>query len=116
MSGVNLLFEPGVFLRLLQGLWTTVWIAALSVGLSIPVGLLVGWLMTLKNRVVRVIMRIYLDFIRIMPQLALLFIAFYGLSRAWNINLNAEAACILVFVLWGGAELGDLVRGAIESI
>ena len=92
------------------------WIAGVSVGLSVLVGLVVGWLMTMKNPVIRVLTRIYLDFIRIMPQLALLFIAFYGFARAWNWNLDATGACVFVFVLWGGAELGDLVRGALESI
>ena len=116
MSGAEILLEPGVFPRLLQGLWVTVWIAGVSVGLSIPVGLVVGWLMTMKNPVIRVLTRIYVDFIRIMPQLALLFIAFYGFARAWNWNLDATGACVFVFVLWGGAELGDLVRGALESI
>ncbi|HAH53426.1 amino acid ABC transporter permease [Bifidobacterium sp. UBA6881] len=116
MSGVEILLQPGVFPRLLQGLWVTVWIAVVSVALSVPVGLVVGWLMTMKNPVIRVLTRIYLDFIRIMPQLALLFIAFYGFARAWNWNLDATGSCVLVFVLWGGAELGDLVRGALESI
>ena len=73
MQGANILLEPGVFPRLLQGLWVTIWIAAVSVGLSIPLGLLCGWLMTLRNPVIRFVMRVYLDFIRIMPQLALLF-------------------------------------------
>ena len=116
MHGVEILFQPGVFPRLFMGLWVTVWIAGISVILSIPVGLLVGWLMTVRNGLVRAVMRIYLDFIRIMPQLALLFIAFYGFARAFDWNLDATGACVLVFVLWGGAELGDLVRGALESI
>lgn len=116
MSGASILLEPGVITRLLQGLWVTLWIALVSVGLSIPLGLLVGWLMTLNNRIVKVLMRIYLDFIRIMPQLALLFIAYYGFARMWNWNLDATGACVFVFVLWGGAELGDLVRGALQSI
>ncbi len=90
-----------MFPRLLQGLWVTVWIAGVSVGLSIPVGLVVGWLMTMKNPVIRVLTRIYLDFIRIMPQLALLFIAFYGLPVRANWNLDATGACVFVFVLWG---------------
>ena len=100
MSGAEILLQPGVFPRLLQGLWVTVWIAGVSVGASIPVGLLVGWLMTLKNPVIRAAMRIYLDFIRIMPQLALQFLAYYGLARWFDWNL----------------ELGDLVRGALQSI
>ena len=116
MNGAEILLQPGVFPRLLQGLWVTVWIAGVSVALSVPVGLIVGWLMTMNNPVIRLLTRIYLDFIRIMPQLALLFIAFYGFARAWNWNLDATGACVFVFVLWGGAELGDLVRGALESI
>ena len=116
MSGAEILLQPGVFPRLLQGLWVTVWIAGVSVGASIPVGLLVGWLMTLKNPVIRAAMRIYLDFIRIMPQLALLFLAYYGFARWFDWNLDATGACVLVFILWGGAELGDLVRGALQSI
>ena len=116
MSGAEILLQPGVFPRLLQGLWVTVWIAGVSVGASIPVGLLMGWLMTLKNPVIRAAMRIYLDFIRIMPQLALLFLAYYGFARWFDWNLDATGACVLVFILWGGAELGDLVRGALQSI
>ena len=87
MSGAEILLEPGVIPRLLQGLWVTVWIAGVSVALSVPVGLIVGWLMTMKNPVVRVLTRIYLDFIRIMPQLALLFIAFYPVSRRHGIGI-----------------------------
>ena len=116
MQGAEILLQPGVMPRLLQGLWVTVWIAAVSVIASVPVGLLVGWLMTLKSRVVRVLMRIYLDFIRIMPQLALLFLAYYGFARWFDWSLDATGACVLVFILWGGAELGDLVRGALQSI
>lgn len=116
MHGAEILLQAGVFPRLLQGLWVTVWIAGVSVILSLPVGLIVGWLMMLRNPFIKLMMRIYLDFVRIMPQLALLFIAFYGFSRAFDWNMDATGACVLVFVLWGGAELGDLVRGALESI
>ena len=97
MSGAEILLEPGVIPRLLQGLWVTVWIAGVSVALSVPVGLIVGWLMTMKNPVVRVLTRIYLDFIRIMPQLALLFIAFYGLAHACSSSFCGAA---LNWAIW----------------
>ena len=102
MQGAEILLQPGVMPRLLQGLWVTVWIAAVSVIASVPVGLLVGWLMTLKSRVVRVLMRIYLDFIRIMPQLALLFLAYYGFARWFDWNLDATGACVLAqnWAIW----------------
>ena len=51
-----------------------------------------------------------------MPQLVLLFLAYFGLTRAFGISISGEAASVLVFTLWGTAEMGDLVRGALESI
>lgn len=104
------------FQRLLAGLWTTVWIALVSVAFSIILGFLFGMLMTCKNKVVRALCKIYLEVMRIMPQLVLLFVAYYGLTRMFGISLSGEAASILVFTLWGTAEMGDLVRGALESV
>ena len=102
--------------RLFGGLWVTVWIALVSVAFSMILGFLFGILMTRKNKIVRAICKIYLEFMRIMPQMVLLFIAYYGLTRTFNISLSGEAASILVFTLWGTAEMGDLVRGSLESV
>ena len=75
------------FQRLLGGLWVTVWIALVSVAFSIILGMLLGMLMTVKNKAVKIICKIYLEFMRIMPQMVLLFIAYYGLTRMFNISL-----------------------------
>jgi polar amino acid transport system permease protein len=58
----------------------------------------------------------YLTFVRIMPQLVLLYIVFFGSSKWFGLNFSGEAASIIVFTLWGAAELADLVRAALESI
>ena len=34
----------------------------------------------------------------------------------YGIHISAETSAIIVFTIWGTAETGDLVRGAIESI
>ncbi len=104
------------FLRLLGGLWVTVWIALVSVAFSIILGFGLGMLMTRKNKFLKAICKIYLEIMRIMPQMVLLFVAYYGLTRMFNISLSGEAASILVFTLWGTAEMGDLVRGSLESV
>lgn len=116
MQGIDILFQPSVMPRLFESLLVTLWIAGVSVLASLPAGIIVGWLMTVDNKFVRLIMRIYLDIIRIMPQLALLYIVYYGFARAWNVNFDATFATIIVFIAWGAAELGDLVRGALQSI
>ena len=115
-SGINVLFMGENFLRLLEGLWVTLRISLIAVALSIPLGILFGMFMTLKHPVSKAISRVYLEIIRIMPQLVLLFIAYFGVTRAFGLNLSAELSAIIVFILWGTAEMGDLVRGALISI
>lgn len=115
-SGINVLFMGKNFLRLLEGLWVTLRISLISVVLSIPLGILFGMFMTLKNPLTRVLSRVYLEFVRIMPQLVLLFIAYFGVTRAFGWNLSSDLSAVIVFTLWGTAEMGDLVRGALTSI
>ena len=102
--------------RLLGGLWVALRVSLIAVAISIPLGLLLGVLMTRKNIVLRAVLRLYLEFIRIMPQMVLLFLVFFGTTRALGWDLSGELSAIIVFSLWGTAEMGDLVRGALISI
>ena len=114
--GLEVLFKGKNLARLLGGLGVALKISATSVLISLPLGILLGVLMTFRNPIIKAILRLYLEFIRIMPQLVLLFIAYFGITRAFDINLSGFAASIIVFILWGTAEMGDLVRGALISI
>jgi polar amino acid transport system permease protein len=114
--GLEVLFKGKNMVRLLGGLWVALRISLISVVISIPLGILLGALMTWKNPIVKAILRIYLEIIRIMPQMVLLFIVFFGTTRAFGWDLSGETASIIVFVLWGTAEMSDLVRGALISI
>ena len=114
--GIDVLFKGKNMARLLGGLWVALRISLISVALSIPLGILVGSLMTLKNPVIKAVTRVYLEIVRIMPQMVLLFIVFFGTTRMFGWNLPAEAASIIVFTFWGTAEMADLVRGALNSI
>ena len=114
--GLDVLFKGKNMARLLGGLWVALRISLLSVAISIPLGILLGVLMSGKNPVVKAILRVYLEIIRIMPQMVLLFLVFFGTTRAWGWDLSGEMASVIVFVLWGTAEMSDLVRGALISI
>ncbi|VNZ49288.1 putative glutamine transport system permease protein [Streptococcus pneumoniae] len=115
-SGIQVLFQGNNLLRILQGLGVTIGISILSVLLSMMFGTVMGITMTSHSRIIRFLTRLYLEFIRIMPQLVLLFIVYFGLARNFNINISGETSAIIVFTLWGTAEMGDLVRGAITSL
>lgn len=114
--GLNVLLQGKNMIRLLGGLWVALKISLISVAISIPLGILLGALMTWKNPITKTILRIYLEFIRIMPQMVLLFIIYFGTTRAFGWDLSGELASTIVFVLWGTAEMSDLVRGALISI
>lgn len=115
-SGINVLWEGRNTLRILEGLAVTLGVSAVSVVLSLVLGVGVGLAMRSRLAPLRWLMRAYLEFVRIMPQIVLLFLAYFGLTRLTGLNLDGITASVLVFTLWGAAEMGDLVRGALISI
>lgn len=114
--GIEVLFRGTNLLRLLGGLWVAVRISLISTAISISFGLMVGMLMVSKNKFLKLIFRLHLEIVRIMPQMVLLFIAYFGTTRVFGWNLPAEVSAVIVFSFWGIAEIGDLVRGALISI
>ncbi len=114
--GLDVLFKGKNFARLMGGFGVALKISLLAVAVSIPSGILLGVLMTWENKAVRFLLRVYLEFIRIMPQLVLLFIVFFGSTKVMKLHVSGEMASIIVFSLWGTAEMADLVRGALASI
>ena len=114
--GLEVLLKGKNMIRILGGLWVALRISLLAVLISIPLGIVLGILMTSRNKIIKVILRIYLEVIRIMPQLVLLFLFYFETTRAFGWDLSGETASIIVFTLWGTAEMSDLVRGALISI
>ena len=114
--GIDVLFKGINMQRLLGGLWISLRISLIAVLFSILLGVPLGILMSRKSRIIRAITRLYLEIVRIMPQMVLLFIVFFGTTRIFGWNLNAEVASVIVFTFWGCAEMSDLVRGALISI
>ena len=115
-TGLEVLFKGTNFLRLCEGLWVTLRIAVIAMMLSIVLGFFLGMLMNLQNKGVRAVCRVYLEIVRIMPQLVLLFLVYFGAAKHLNMNLSGEKAAIIVFTFWGTAEMGDLVRSALIAI
>ena len=110
--GINVIFEGRNLVRILEGLGVTVGISALSVVLSLVLGVFVG-LIFLGGAYMAEALRSGLDSIATIQWESA---SALGLTRVAGINLNGITASVLVFTLWGGAEMGDLVRGALIAI
>ena len=115
-SAIRVLFKGRNAIRILEGLGVTLSLSAVSVLLSILVGLVLGFLMMRRSRLIRLLCRIWLETIRIVPQLVLLFLVYFGAAKAFGLQITSEAAAVIVFTFWGGGEMGDLVRGALTSL
>jgi polar amino acid transport system permease protein len=101
---------------LLDGLKASLLIALTSVVLGLFIGCFVGTAHLSRSPAVRAVAKIYLEAFRIIPVVVWLFVAFFAIPIAFNLTVSGEAAAILIFSLWGGAEMSDLVRGALTSI
>ena len=114
--GISILFKGINFQRLLGGLWVTLRLALITIGLSCLFGLLFGLLMLSKRKIAKVFCRVWLEIVRFMPQLVLLYIVYFGFARLFGWDLDGETSAVIVFTFWGTAEMGDLIRGALTSI
>lgn len=114
--GIRVLFEGINFQRLLGGLWVTLRLALITIGLSCVFGLLFALLMLSRKPAAKVFCRVWLEIVRFMPQLVLLYIVYFGFARLFGWDLDGETSAVLVFTFWGAAEMGDLIRGALTSI
>lgn len=115
-TGIEVLVQGTNFLRLLEGLWVTLRIALISMTLSLFFGFFLGMIMNGRNKIIKGMCRVYLETVRIMPQLVLLFIVFFGAAKHLDVNVSGELAAVIVFVFWGTAEMGDLVRSGLAAI
>ena len=114
--GLEVLLKGKNLARIFDGLYAALKISMISIAISIPLGIILGILMTWKNPICRAILRCYLEFVRIMPQMVLLFLVYFGTTRAFGWDLSGEVASMIVVTVWGTAEMSDLVRGALISI
>ena len=114
--GISVLFKGINFQRLMGGLWVTLRLALITIGLSCLFGLLFGLLMLSRRKIAKAFCRLWLEIVRFMPQLVLLYIVYFGFARLFGWDLDGETSAVIVFTFWGTAEMGDLIRGALASI
>lgn len=100
--GIDVLLKGQNFIRLLAGLGTALQISMISVAISVPFGIVPGVLMTWSNPFIKVILRIYLEVVRIMPQMVLLFLVFFGTTRAFGWDLSGGGMHRLSYFRSGG--------------
>lgn len=101
---------------LLQGLYMTVLISLISIGISLIIGIIVSFMRMSKFAILRYPAAIYVNLIRGTPILIQILFIYFGVPSALNISLSAFAAGLIAISLNIGAYMTEIFRGGIESI
>lgn len=100
---------------LMRGLWLTIQVSALSIVLSVAVGLCGAAVRVLNVPVLDKVVVGYVEFIRNTPLLAQLFFIFYGLPGL-GLKLSLFWSGVLSLTLWAGAYQIENIRGGLETV
>ena len=98
-----------------RGLSVTIAASALVIGAGTLGGMLGGLVLLYGPLPLRLLMRIYVDTIRGIPLLVLIFSVFYGLP-ALGLPITGFVSAVLALAIFGTAHVSEVVRGAVDSI
>ena len=106
---------------LLNGFGATILLSLIAAFLSMIIGLMVALPGMSTNRWVRLPSRIYIEFVRSIPLLPMLFWVFYGLpvvlkSIGINVSIDAFWGAIITLAISDSAFTAEIYRSGIQSI
>ncbi len=103
-------FAPNILLFLGKGLLNTLYIAAVSIVLSLIFGTVLGLMRNMKERLVRGVATVYIEVVRNIP-LALFIIAMRFLTK-----LPPLLSGIAAMTVFTSAIVAEIVRGGLNSV
>jgi polar amino acid transport system permease protein len=99
---------------LMWGLWTTLWLSAVSGVLGLLIGLVTGLCRLSSNPTLRDLSSIYVELVRGTPLLVQIFIFYFFIGTV--MNLSREFAGIAALSLFTGAYVAEIIRSGVQSI
>ena len=108
---------------LLRAMGQTLLLALCGLFFACIIGLIVGMMSVIKNRVCRVIAAVFVDIIRGVPMIVLAYFVFFGVPYLCNtilgiggVTLTALQAGTICLALNCGAYMAEIIRAGIESV
>lgn len=104
-----------VFPQLFKGTVVTIQLFALTLIGSIPIGILLSFVLRSQSKIFKPIIQLYIWLMRGTPLLLQLIFVFYGLAMVGIVFDRFEAA-VVAFILNYAAYFAEIFRGGIQSI
>lgn len=104
------------FLFLLSGFWLTIAISGTAIVCSVLLGLLVALPGLAKDKRLRWLNRVYVEFFRAIPILVMLLWTYYGLPILLGVSMTPFVAGVVALALCDSAFEAEIFRAGIQSI
>jgi polar amino acid transport system permease protein len=103
-----------IFFYLIQVVHWTILITIISYAIALVLGLLFGICRICPNRFLRTAAGLYVNVLRGVPLLVLIFFVYFGLGKV--VNLDRFAAGVLAVGICYGAYTAEIVRNGIQAV
>ena len=116
MSDLGWLFNRGTLTFLAGGLGVTLELAAISIVLSFIAGVLLALARLSRFRPLSVAATIYIEGMRALPVLLVIFFAYFALPRVIGIKLEPFVAGVIAMSAFTAALIAEIVRAGILAV
>ncbi len=104
------------FDRLAWGLVLSLELAAVGIAIGIVIGLGLAVLSHGASRPVRTLVAAYVEFIRNVPLLLLVYLVFYGIPSIGGFAYDATTSFVMTLAVYAGAYLVEVFRAGLDAI
>ena len=104
------------FDKLWSGLILSLELALLSIAIGCVIGLALAVLYVSGGRIVRALIAAYVEVVRNVPLLLLVYLVFYGLPTVINIAYGNTTSFIVTLSAYAGAYLVEVFRSGLEAV
>jgi polar amino acid transport system permease protein len=104
------------FDRLAWGLVLSLELAVVGIAIGIVIGLSLAVLSHGARRLVRALVAAYVEFIRNVPLLLLVYLVFYGIPSVGGFAYDATTSFVMTLAVYAGAYLVEVFRAGLDAI
>jgi polar amino acid transport system permease protein len=104
------------FDRLAWGLVLSLELALVSILIGMGIGLLLALVYTGGGRIARALVASYVEFIRNVPLLLLVYLVFYGLPTVGGFRYGPVASFVITLSVYSGAYLVEIFRAGLDAV
>jgi polar amino acid transport system permease protein len=104
------------FDKLAWGLVLSLELAAIGIAIGIVIGLGLAMLSHGGNRAIRVLVAAYVEFIRNVPLLLLVYLVFYGIPSVGGFAYDATTSFVMTLAVYAAAYLVEVFRAGLDAI